>query len=82
MTRSHSLSQTMLEVWGGISPFSTVDAEFPRSRLNQEALECVLALDASQLWISPDCGLKTRRWDEVRPPLEKWWPLLGEFAAA
>ncbi len=22
-----------------------------------------------QLWINPDCGLKTRRWDEVRPAL-------------
>ena len=23
-----------------------------------------------QLWINPDCGLKTRGWDEVRPALE------------
>lgn len=23
-----------------------------------------------QLWINPDCGLKTRRWEEVRPALE------------
>lgn len=22
-----------------------------------------------QLWINPDCGLKTRRWEEVRPAL-------------
>jgi len=22
-----------------------------------------------QLWINPDCGLKTRGWDEVRPAL-------------
>jgi len=22
-----------------------------------------------QLWVNPDCGLKTRRWDEVRPAL-------------
>ena len=27
----------------------------------------VLATD--QLWINPDCGLKTRNWDEVRPSL-------------
>jgi 5-methyltetrahydropteroyltriglutamate--homocysteine methyltransferase len=26
-------------------------------------------LSDSQLWINPDCGLKTRRWDEVRPAL-------------
>ena len=27
-------------------------------------------LDAEQLWVNPDCGLKTRRWVEVRPALE------------
>ena len=27
----------------------------------------VLATD--QLWVNPDCGLKTRRWEEVRPAL-------------
>ena len=27
-------------------------------------------LPASQLWINPDCGLKTRRWEEVKPSLE------------
>jgi 5-methyltetrahydropteroyltriglutamate--homocysteine methyltransferase len=26
-------------------------------------------LSDSQLWINPDCGLKTRRWEEVRPAL-------------
>lgn len=26
-------------------------------------------LDADQLWVNPDCGLKTRRWDEVKPAL-------------
>lgn len=27
-------------------------------------------LKAEQLWVNPDCGLKTRHWDEVRPALE------------
>jgi 5-methyltetrahydropteroyltriglutamate--homocysteine methyltransferase len=27
-------------------------------------------LDPKQVWINPDCGLKTRRWEEVRPALE------------
>ncbi len=27
------------------------------------------ALPSEQLWINPDCGLKTRTWDEVRPAL-------------
>ncbi len=27
-------------------------------------------LPARQLWINPDCGLKTRRWEEVEPSLQ------------
>ncbi len=26
-------------------------------------------LKDDQLWINPDCGLKTRKWEEVRPAL-------------
>jgi 5-methyltetrahydropteroyltriglutamate--homocysteine methyltransferase len=26
---------------------------------------------ADQLWVNPDCGLKTRRWEEVRPALTR-----------
>jgi 5-methyltetrahydropteroyltriglutamate--homocysteine methyltransferase len=26
-------------------------------------------LDSAQVWVNPDCGLKTRRWEEVRPAL-------------
>ena len=26
-------------------------------------------LPKSQLWINPDCGLKTRKWEEVKPSL-------------
>jgi 5-methyltetrahydropteroyltriglutamate--homocysteine methyltransferase len=27
------------------------------------------AVPADRLWVNPDCGLKTRQWDEVRPAL-------------
>jgi 5-methyltetrahydropteroyltriglutamate--homocysteine methyltransferase len=27
-------------------------------------------LSPEQIWVNPDCGLKTRGWDEVRPALE------------
>ena len=27
-------------------------------------------LSPSQLWVNPDCGLKTRQWDEVKPALQ------------
>ena len=26
-------------------------------------------LAPDQMWVNPDCGLKTRKWDEVRPAL-------------
>jgi 5-methyltetrahydropteroyltriglutamate--homocysteine methyltransferase len=26
-------------------------------------------LAPDQIWVNPDCGLKTRKWDEVRPAL-------------
>jgi 5-methyltetrahydropteroyltriglutamate--homocysteine methyltransferase len=28
-------------------------------------------LSPTQLWINPDCGLKTRKWEEVRPAIER-----------
>ncbi|MDD7568059.1 MAG: hypothetical protein PUJ79_06620, partial [Helicobacter sp.] len=27
-------------------------------------------LPKGQLWINPDCGLKTRKWEEVKPSLK------------
>ena len=27
------------------------------------------SLSADQIWVNPDCGLKTRGWAEVRPAL-------------
>ena len=27
-------------------------------------------LATEQIWINPDCGLKTRRWEEVTPALK------------
>ena len=35
--------------------------------LIRKALE---VLDPDQMWVNPDCGLKTRRWVEVRPSLK------------
>lgn len=29
----------------------------------------VAVLDPARLWVNPDCGLKTRRWEEVEPSL-------------
>ena len=44
-----------------------VPAEAEMTGLVHKALE---VLRPDQLWINPDCGLKTRRWAEVEPALE------------
>jgi 5-methyltetrahydropteroyltriglutamate--homocysteine methyltransferase len=41
---------------------------------SEEEMETLLrkaskVLSPAQLWVNPDCGLKTRRWDEVRHAL-------------
>jgi 5-methyltetrahydropteroyltriglutamate--homocysteine methyltransferase len=28
------------------------------------------SIDAGKLWVNPDCGLKTRKWEEVKPAIE------------
>lgn len=34
-------------------------------------IKCLLeVLPKKQLWINPDCGLKTRKWEEVKPSLQ------------
>lgn len=39
-------------------------------------------LSDSQLWINPDCGLKTRKWEEVRPALINMVAAARELRAA
>ncbi len=39
-------------------------------------------LDANQLWVNPDCGLKTRKWAEVRPAIEAMVAAARELRAA
>ncbi len=36
-----------------------------------DQISCLIeVLPIKQLWINPDCGLKTRRWEEVKPALK------------
>jgi len=37
--------------------------------LTQQILSLIEVLPMKQLWINPDCGLKTRQWEEVKPAL-------------
>jgi 5-methyltetrahydropteroyltriglutamate--homocysteine methyltransferase len=41
------------------------DVEAMRAQLDA----CQRYLPAEQIWVNPDCGLKTRRWPEVKPAL-------------
>ena len=43
-------------------------------------LQATLAvLPAERVWVNPDCGLKTRTWDEATPALRTWWPRRAAF---
>ena len=33
-------------------------------------MKTIKVLNAKQLWVNPDCGLKTRKWEEVKPSLQ------------
>ncbi|RQV97135.1 5-methyltetrahydropteroyltriglutamate--homocysteine S-methyltransferase [bacterium] len=45
-----------------------VPSEEEMERLLRKACEVI---SADQLWVNPDCGLKTRRWEEVKPSLQR-----------
>src|SRR5207249_3606222 len=50
------------------------DIHSPRVPSTEEIVVLLRAmrevLEPRQIWVNPDCGLKTRRWEEVLPSLE------------
>ena len=40
------------------------------SEIEEQIKALLEVLPKEQLWINPDCGLKTRKWEEVKPSLE------------
>jgi 5-methyltetrahydropteroyltriglutamate--homocysteine methyltransferase len=50
------------------------DIHSPRVPSAEEMLDLIRAaakvIPKERLWVNPDCGLKTRRWEEVKPALE------------
>ncbi|GAQ81359.1 methionine synthase [Klebsormidium nitens] len=56
----------------GIGP-GVYDIHSPRvpdnAEISARARKMLEVLDANQLWVNPDCGLKTRKYDEVVPAL-------------
>jgi 5-methyltetrahydropteroyltriglutamate--homocysteine methyltransferase len=59
------------------------DIHSPRVPPAAEMLELLKAatgvLDPKQIWVNPDCGLKTRSWDEVEPALRNMVQAAGEL---
>src|SRR5260370_42128819 len=51
------------------------DVHSPRVPSTQELvgeLQRILqVLPPERIWVNPDCGLKTRRWEEIRPALDQ-----------
>ncbi|GAX87209.1 5-methyltetrahydropteroyltriglutamate--homocysteine methyltransferase [Lebetimonas natsushimae] len=58
---------------GEIGP-GVYDIHSPRIPSKEEIVEQIKAilevLPKEKVWINPDCGLKTRKWEEVRPSLK------------
>jgi 5-methyltetrahydropteroyltriglutamate--homocysteine methyltransferase len=42
----------------------------PAAEMRALLERALTVLSPEQIWVNPDCGLKTRRWEEVRPALE------------
>ena len=40
------------------------------SEIEMQIRALLEVLPKEQLWINPDCGLKTRKWEEVKPSLK------------
>lgn len=57
----------------GIGPgvYDIHSPNIPQPQAMKQILQDSLAVtEAQDLWVNPDCGLKTRRWEEVIPALE------------
>jgi 5-methyltetrahydropteroyltriglutamate--homocysteine methyltransferase len=50
----------------------------PASEFREQISARLEVLDKNKMWVNPDCGLKTRTWEEVRPALQN----MVEAAAA
>ena len=61
-TYPNEIGPGVYDIHSPIVPSATEMAELIRKALT--------AIPAERLWINPDCGLKTRKWEEVVPALE------------
>ena len=53
--------------WSALIPVENLGTQKEMEDLLRLAL---VSLTPEQLWVNPDCGLKTRNWKEVEPALK------------
>jgi 5-methyltetrahydropteroyltriglutamate--homocysteine methyltransferase len=53
-----------------------------REELVQQIKMLIKVIPAERLWINPDCGLKTRKWEEVKPSLKNMVDAVMEIRKA
>jgi len=70
---------------GEIGP-GVYDIHSPRIPSKEEIVEQIKAilevLPAKKVWVNPDCGLKTRKWEEVKPSLKNMVDAAKEVRAS
>src|SRR5690606_30581828 len=54
----------------------------PREEIERLLGKAIAVLDPGRIWVNPDCGLKTRAWDEVEPALMTMVAAAGQLRAA
>lgn len=59
---SHQIGNGVYDIHSPVIP--TVE------QLTHQIKEGIVNLPLKQIWVNPDCGLKTRRWEEVTPALK------------
>jgi 5-methyltetrahydropteroyltriglutamate--homocysteine methyltransferase len=67
-----------MEVGPGV--YDIHSPRIPSVKEIEDQIELLLeVLPKEQLWINPDCGLKTRKWDEVKDSLENMTKAVKKF---
>ena len=59
---SHQIGNGVYDIHSPVVPST--------EQLVQQLTAGIAQLPAQQIWVNPDCGLKTRRWEEVVPALK------------
>ena len=87
-------SRSKMELLDGFKDFDypndigpgVYDIHSPRIPSKEEIVEllrrALAVLPSDRLWVNPDCGLKTRTWDEVRPSLRNMVAAAKEVRAS